>query len=112
MKIVDVSAFYAPEGGGVKIYVEQKISALSSLGHELVIVAPSARNAVEPRGDRCRIVHVASPTMPFDRRYRYFAEAAPVHAVLDAERPDFVEASSPWRTASMCGRLPGPFGLH
>ena len=107
MKIVDVSAFYAPEGGGVKIYVEQKISALSSLGHELVIVAPSARDAVEPRGDRCRIVHVASPTMPFDRRYRYFAETAPVHAVLDAEQPDFVEASSPWRTASIVAEWRG-----
>jgi alpha-1,6-mannosyltransferase len=107
MKIVDVSAFYAPEGGGVKTYVEQKIRALSARGHELVIVAPSAQDGVEPRGAHCRIVHIASPTMPLDRRYRYFAEAGPVHAVLDAERPDFVEASSPWRTATIVAEWQG-----
>lgn len=108
MKIVDVSAFYAPEGGGVKTYVEQKIRAAHSSGHEMVIVAPSERDWTEKRSENCRIVHVASPTMPLDRRYRYFADAAPVHAVLDAERPDFVEASSPWRTASIVAEWKGP----
>ncbi|MBO9376346.1 glycosyltransferase [Sphingomonas histidinilytica] len=116
MKIVDVSAFYAPEGGGVKTYVEQKIRALAARGHELVVVAPSDRDAIEPRGPGCRIVHLASPTMPLDRRYRYFAEAGPVHAVLDAERPDFVEASSPWRTASIVagwqGAAPRALVMH
>lgn len=107
MKIVDVSAFYAPRGGGVKTYVEQKIRAFAALGHELVIVAPAPGDAVEPRGDHCRIIHVASPAMPLDRRYHYFAEAAPVHAILDAERPDFVEASSPWRTASIVAEWQG-----
>lgn len=107
MKIVDVSAFYAPHGGGVKTYVEQKIRAMAQRGHELAIVAPSDRDAVEPRGENCRIIHVASPTMPLDRRYRYFADAAPVHAVLDTERPDFVEASSPWRTASIVAEWQG-----
>ena len=108
MKIVDVSAFYAPEGGGVKTYVEQKIAALTARGHEIVIVAPSDHDGIEPRGDGARIVHLASPLMPFDRRYRYFAEAGPVHAILDEEQPDFVEASSPWRTASIVAEWPGP----
>lgn len=101
MKIVDVSAFYAPEGGGVKTYVEQKLNALTARGHEIVIVAPAAKDRVEVRGPRARIIHVASPAMPLDRRYRYFADATAVHAILDAEQPDFVEASSPWRTASI-----------
>ncbi len=101
MKIVDVSAFYSPEGGGVKAYVEQKLRAVTALGHEIVIVAPAATDRIEHRGEGARIVHVASPAMPLDRRYRYFTDATAVHAVLDAERPDFVEASSPWRTASI-----------
>lgn len=116
MKIVDVSAFYAPEGGGVKIYVEQKIRACLARGHELVIVIPSDRNAVEVRHSDCRIVHVASPVMPLDRRYRYFADAPPIHAILDAEQPDFVEASSPWRTASIVadwkGNAPRALVMH
>ena len=101
MKIVDVSAFYAPEGGGVKTYVEQKLRALTARGHEIVIVAPAAADRIEHRGDGAKILHVASPAMPLDRRYRYFADATAVHAILDVERPDFIEASSPWRTASI-----------
>lgn len=107
MKIVDVSAFYAPEGGGVKTYVEQKLRALTARGHEIVIVAPSAENRIEVRGPSARILHVASPAMPLDRRYRYFADAAAVHAILDAEQPDFIEASSPWRTASIVASWQG-----
>jgi len=107
MKIVDVSAFYAPEGGGVKTYVEQKLLALTARGHEIVIVAPASRNSVETRGPSARIIHVASPAMPLDRRYRYFADATAVHAILDAEQPDFIEASSPWRTASIVASWPG-----
>lgn len=101
MKIVDVSAFYAPEGGGVRTYVEQKLRALTARGHEIVIIAPAAADRVEQRGDGAKILHIASPAMPLDRRYRYFADATAVHAILDAENPDFVEASSPWRTASI-----------
>ena len=107
MKIVDVSAFYAPEGGGVKIYVEQKLRALTERGHEIVIVAPAERDHVEQRGEHARIIHVASPAMPLDRRYRYFADDVAVHAILDAEQPDFVEASSPWRTASIVASWQG-----
>jgi alpha-1,6-mannosyltransferase len=100
VKIVDVCAFYAPEGGGVRTYVDQKLRAGAATGHEIVIVAPGERDHVEQRAGG-RIIHVASPLLPLDRRYRYFAESGPVHAILDAERPDLVEASSPWRTASI-----------
>src|SRR4051794_15708250 len=107
MKIVDVSAFYAPEGGGVRTYVDQKLAAGPASGHEIVILAPGAENRSEARGPRARIEWVASPRFPFDRRYRYFADAATIHRHLDRERPDFVEASSPWRSASAVASWPG-----
>ncbi len=100
MKIVDVSAFYAPEGGGVRTYVDQKLAAGPALGHEIVILAPGAEDCSESRGPGARIEWVASPRFPFDRKYRYFADAATIHRHLDQERPDFVEASSPWRSAA------------
>jgi len=100
MKIVDVSAFYAPEGGGVRTYVDQKLAAAPAWGHEIVILAPGAEDRSEGRGPGARIEWVASPRFPFDARYRYFADAAAIHRHLDRERPDFVEASSPWRSAS------------
>jgi alpha-1,6-mannosyltransferase len=45
--------------------------------------------------------------MPVDKRYRYFDDEAAVHAALDAWRPDHVEASSPWSSATMVGRWQG-----
>ena len=46
MKLVDVSAFYTPHGGGVKTYVEQKMLLGPELGAEVVILAPGDRHEV------------------------------------------------------------------
>ena len=107
MRIVDVCAFYAPEGGGVKTYVEQKLAAGPALGHEIVIIAPGERDETEPRGDGARIEWLAAPRFPLDRKYRYFEDGASIHRALDRARPDFVEASSPWRSAHAAGEWRG-----
>lgn len=107
MKIVDVCAFLSPHGGGVKTYIEQKLAIGPRLGHEIVIIAPGDHDAVIERGPGARVVQLASPRFPLDRKYWYFDDEARLHAALTAEAPDFVEASSPWRSASMVGRWPG-----
>lgn len=107
MKIVDVSAFYAPNGGGVRTYAERKLVALPRAGHEIVIVAPGPVTRTEVRGPAARIRWLRSPKFPLDRNYRYFNDRAALHAVLDDEDPDVVEASSPWRSAAMVGQWPG-----
>ncbi len=107
MRIVDVNAFYAPAGGGVRTYVERKLQTLPAMGHDVSIIVPGARDGVEERGDRARLIHITSPELPVDRNYRYFAEAPPVHDWLDRLAPDVVEASTPWRTASIVADWPG-----
>lgn len=107
MKIVDVCAFLSPHGGGVKTYIEQKLAIGPRLGHEIVIIAPGDRDEVIVRGPGAKVVQLASPRFPLDRKYWYFDDEPRLHAALDAEAPDFVEASSPWRSASMVGRWPG-----
>jgi alpha-1,6-mannosyltransferase len=107
MKIVDVCAFYSPQGGGVRTYVEQKLRIGPALGHEIVILAPGDENAVIERGPGARIVTIKSPRFPLDRKYGYFAETGQLHAALDAEAPDFVEATSPWRSAGLVADWPG-----
>lgn len=107
MKIVDVCAFYSPQGGGVRTYVEQKLRIGPMLGHEIVILAPGDEDAVIERGAGARIVTVKSPRFPLDRKYGYFAEAERLHAALDALAPDFVEATSPWRSAGLVADWPG-----
>ncbi|EIZ79309.1 glycosyl transferase, group 1 [Novosphingobium sp. Rr 2-17] len=107
MKIVDVCAFYSPQGGGVRTYIEQKLRIGPQLGHEIVVIVPGERHEVIERGPGARIVSLPSPRFPLDRKYGYFADEGVLHAALDAEKPDVVEVSSPWRSPSMVARWQG-----
>jgi alpha-1,6-mannosyltransferase len=99
VKIVDVCEFYSPDGGGVRTYVHAKLALGGALGHEVVVIAPSDRDDEVAFPGGGRLLLVKSPRLPFDPRYFMFWDAAPVHRLLDAERPDLLEASSPWRGA-------------
>lgn len=107
MKLVDVCAFYAPKGGGVRTYVDRKLKAGAAMGHEVVVIAPGDRTRVEERGPNARIVWLKSTLFPLDFNYRYFTDIDALYATLDIEKPDFVEASSPWRSASIIADWPG-----
>ncbi|WP_375290124.1 glycosyltransferase [Qipengyuania sp.] len=101
MRIVDVCGFYTPHGGGIRTYVEQKLAMAEKFGHDVTILAPNAERTVREVSSCARIIGVPSPRFPLDRKYFAFTEAAPIHRELDALNPDFVEASSPWRSASI-----------
>ena len=107
MRIVDVSAFYTPLGGGVRTYVDAKLNAAPRFGHEMIVIAPGERHHIERRGPAAMLVTIPAPTLPVDRRYRYFDDERLLHATLDAWKPDHVEASSPWSSATMVGRWQG-----
>jgi alpha-1,6-mannosyltransferase len=107
MKLVDVCAFYAPKGGGVRTYIDRKLKAGAAMGHEVVVIAPGERTRVEERGPNARIVWLKSTLFPLDFNYRYFSDVDALYATLDIEKPDFVEASSPWRSASIIADWPG-----
>lgn len=107
MRLVDVCAFYSPHGGGVKTYVEQKMRIGPALGHDITILAPGDRHEVIAAGPQARLVTIPSPRFLLDRKYWYFADEAALHAKLDELNPDFVECSSPWRSASMVARWAG-----
>lgn len=107
MKIVDVSAFYAPQGGGVRTYVERKLRAAERFGHELTVIAPGEEDRIDARGTNARVRWLAAPAFPLDRRYRYFDDEARLHRAIDEESPDFLEGSSPWRSARFVADWPG-----
>ncbi len=107
MKVVDVSGFYSETGGGVRSYVQQKLDEAERAGHRLTIIAPGPQDRVDLRPGGGKIVWVQSPPMPFDANYRLFVKAQPVWQIIDAEAPDVVEGSSPWRGGWIAASWPG-----
>jgi alpha-1,6-mannosyltransferase len=95
MKIVDVSEFYSPTGGGVRAYVEQKFKMAARLGHDLTVIAPGTENRRDPR-EGGRIVWLKTPQLPFDKNYRTFWGSRDVLDAITAEKPDVLEGSSPY----------------
>ena len=107
MRIVDVCAFYSPQGGGVKTYVERKLAAARPGEQEVVILAPGRRDAIIHRAPGGFIQTIKAPVFPLDRRYRYFQDQDALHAALDALAPDIVEVSSPWGSPGIVARWQG-----
>lgn len=107
MHIVDVSALYSPNGGGIRTYTRRKLAIADRLGKRLTVVVPGAEAATEHFG-ASRLISIPSPRFPLDRNYFYFESDDIIHAALDREAPDFIEASSPWGSATAVAEWPGP----
>lgn len=106
MKVVDVAEFYTDQGGGVKTYINQKLRFGSEMGHEVVIVAPGKDWGEEERFGG-RVIWVKGPRLPVDWRYYVLWREKAVHKILDREKPDVVEGSSPWTGGWFAGRWKG-----
>jgi len=106
MRIVDVNELYSPTGGGVRTYIDRKMSILGDLGHELIVIAPGRTNRIDERPGG-RIIYVEAPIMPLDANYGLFWDPAPVSALLDELDPDVIENCSPWRPAWFVGARHG-----
>ncbi|MBD3616342.1 MAG: glycosyltransferase [Gracilimonas sp.] len=106
MKIIDIAEFYTDQGGGVKTYINQKLKFGSQLGHEVVIVAPGKDWGEEERHGG-RVIWVKGPRLPVDWRYHILWREKAVHQILDHEKPDIVEGSSPWTGGWFAGRWKG-----
>jgi alpha-1,6-mannosyltransferase len=106
VKIVDISEFYSPTGGGVRNYVDQKFKAAARHHHSLTVIAPGKESRVETR-EGGKLVWVEAPQLPFDRNYHMFWRAEDVWRIVDDEAPDVVEGSSPWRGGWIAARWQG-----
>ena len=94
MKIVDISEFYSPTGGGVRNYVDHKFKAAARHGHSLTVIAPGTENRVEMR-EGGKLVWVETPQLPFDRNYRMFWGAEDVWRISTTKRPTWWKVRRP-----------------
>lgn len=105
MKILDLCEFYSTRGGGVRSYVTRMASAARQHGHELVVVAPGARDE-ETTHSGGRVVHYRGPRMPYDPTYHAPLRVDLMRALVQRERPDVLQVSSPFLPALVARSIP------
>ncbi|MDB4931926.1 MAG: hypothetical protein JWM10_4410 [Myxococcaceae bacterium] len=98
MKLLDVTEFFSERGGGVRAYLTQLLREGTLRGHRVVVVAPGPR-AGESTVEGGRLVRVKGPAMPYDPSYHALWNVPELRALIARERPDVLQASSPYVAA-------------
>ncbi|HUP93439.1 MAG TPA: glycosyltransferase [Burkholderiales bacterium] len=96
MHVADVTMFYAPQGGGVRRYIEAKrawLNSRSGCSHTLVV--PKAGDA--PR--EAHTVGLASLPLPLSHGYRVPLGRSPAARTLVELQPNVIEAGDPYMLA-------------
>jgi len=96
VKLLDVTEFYSPQGGGVRTYLAEKTRWLAPR-HDVqhVIVVPSNRTAVA-QWERSRAYLVRGPAVPASPGYHFLVAARSLAEIVRREQPDVSEVGSPY----------------
>ncbi len=96
MKLLDVTEYHSPVGGGVTTYLHTKAQWLAGRPDvEHVIVLSSASDGVE-QWYRSRVYHLAGPPVPASPGFYFLLGAGRLREILRRERPDVIELGSPF----------------
>lgn len=96
MRVLDVTAFYSPVGGGVRTYLRAKARWAAGRGDVEHAVAVAGPDDGTRRWGRSRVHVVAGPPVPASPGYYLLLSARKLRAVIDAEDPDVIEVGSPF----------------
>jgi alpha-1,6-mannosyltransferase len=97
LKLCDVTQFYSPFSGGVKRYLNEKISYIqTATPHEHVLVVPGGENACV-ESERSRVYTIKSPIVSRTSRYRVLLNLRALTRILERESPDLIESSDPYQ---------------
>jgi len=105
VKILDVTEFFSERGGGVRAYLAQLLREGTLRGHQVVVVAPGPR-AEESTVHGGRLIRVKGPAMPYDPSYHALWNLPALRALVARERPDVLQASSPYLAAWLAATQP------
>ncbi len=99
MKICDLTQFYSPVSGGVKRYLNEKVTYLRQQTNDRhILIIPGDADRVE-ESDRATVYSIKSPLISRTSRYRILFRLDIVERVLEKERPDVIEVGDPYQTA-------------
>ncbi len=100
LKLLDVTEFYSPTGGGVRTYLENKMRWLAANADvEHVVAVPGSRDGQQPAvgGQWHFMAGLPAPSSP---GYHLLTSVRRLRDIIGAERPDVIELGShllaPW----------------
>jgi alpha-1,6-mannosyltransferase len=93
MKICDIAHSYAPQGGGIRTYLERKITRYSSReGWSHVLIVPGSKDLSYQVGRTSRH-ELRSPLIPGRTGRRLLVDRTRLRRILEEERPDVIEVA-------------------
>lgn len=99
MKLLDITEFYSPLGGGVKTYLTAKAEWLAQqpdVSHTIVL--PAERDG-ETTWARSRVVLLGGPKVPASPGYHFLTAGRRIREIMADVQPDIVEIGSPFLAA-------------
>ncbi len=94
-RVLDITMFHAPTGGGVRTYLEAKRQHLRARGIGHALVVPDRSDSVLVEGDS-RTWRLRSPPVPGTPGYRLLVSPQGVERAVQSERPHVIEMGSPF----------------
>jgi len=96
VRLLDVTEFYSPWGGGVRTYLTEKARWVARQTHfEHAIVLPGDRDHVDV-WQRSRVYFVRGPAVPASPGYHFLIARNKLAEIVRLERPDVIEVGSPY----------------
>ncbi|MBD3368844.1 glycosyltransferase [Candidatus Fermentibacteria bacterium] len=97
MKLCDITMFYSESGGGVRRYLERKRWWLRRSHPEVehLLVVPGEGSSYERHGRHIKVT-VGGLRLPFAPGYRLPVSYGEINEILALEKPDIIEAASPF----------------
>ncbi len=111
MKTVHLTNAWCATSGGIATFYRALLDAANRRGHQMRLVVPGERDAVEEWGPHGRIYYVKSPQAPFNGGYRmilphrYLPPGSRIQRILASEAPDLVEVCDKYSLNWLAGLL-------
>jgi alpha-1,6-mannosyltransferase len=100
LKICDLTQFYSPVSGGVKRYLQEKVTYLHehTIEDRHILIIPGSSDGMTEEG-RARTYTIKSPLVSRTSRYRALLRLEAIERILEREMPDVIESGDPYQVA-------------
>jgi alpha-1,6-mannosyltransferase len=96
VKLLDVTEFYSPSGGGVRTYLVEKCRWLAQHSDWEHIVVVPGESDVETHWARSTVHVLRGPRVPASPGYHFLVARRKLREIVQRERPDVIEVGSPY----------------